>query len=166
MHLFPTCISISNWNFQCHYLTVILPKSYKVWIWDRKQSETDFQMKKTKIIWRISWKKQKNFRLPLGLINSVKLIISSRNVWPNSDLIAIILISGCWASAHAFFTTSKLSIKHMTAFGRLLINCRDISSLVYHGLTVVITKLASDAPSHAMTYSEYKKTLENKSFSI
>lgn len=45
----------------------------------------------------------------------------------------------------------------MTAFGRLLINCRDISSLVYHGLTVVITKLASDAPSHAMTYSEYKK---------
>lgn len=58
---------------------------------------------------------------------------------------------------HAFFTTSKLLIKQKIAFGRLLISCRDISSLVYHGLTVVTTKLASDDPSHAMTYSRTLK---------
>lgn len=39
------------------------------------------------------------------------------------------------------------------AFGLLLINWRDISSLVYHGLTVVTTKLLSIEPKNAIAYS-------------
>lgn len=94
---------------------------------------------------------------PFGFMSSVKLIISLWYEWFNSLLIAITLISGCWASAQAFFTTLKSLIRQKIALGRLLISCRDISSLLYHGLMVVTTRLASVDPNHAMTYSIISK---------
>lgn len=107
-------------------------------------------------VWIIWFQIFNLFYSPSVLISSLNKIVSLGVELFRSHCRVITFISDCWAKAQAFLITSTFSAKQIIAFGWQLNIWREISSLVYDGLTVVMTKPASADPKNAIAYSKNK----------